>query len=249
MLLVDDTALLRRLAEALEWIAVNPAGVSPLAVAIFHPHLAKLGNAIISHDLTLRSDDQEKLRVISKACGSSLTYVWGPPGTGKTHLIAELIAELLKRGECILVSSHTHAAVDQVIYASIKETGPLAGSPLVSEGKIIRIGQTTDKRVPDSVRLAKVLEVKAQDMQARVLELEKQIQPLSDRLTAGKERIALWEQLALITSKLEESRAAVMDAEIAHRRVQLVMDESSRAILQRREDLDRAQSSVVLPRI
>jgi predicted nuclease with TOPRIM domain len=243
MLLVDDTALLRRLAEALEWIAVNSAGVSPLAVAIFHPHLAKIGNAIISHELTLKyqSDDQDKLRVISQACGSSLTYVWGPPGTGKTHLIAELIAELLKRGERILVSSHTHAAVDQVIYASVKEKGPLAGIPLVSEGKIIRIGQTTDKRVPDSVRLAKVLEAKAQDMQARVLELEKQVQPLSDRLTACEERIGRWEQLAQITSKLEETRAAVMNAEIAYRRAQWFIDESPRTLHQRRKDLDRAQ--------
>jgi len=243
MLLVDDTALLRRLAEALDWIAANPLGVSPLAVAIFHPHLAKLGNAIVSPDLTLRymNDDQEKLRVISQACGSSLTYIWGPPGTGKTHLIAELIAELLKRGERILVSSHTHAAVDQVIYASVKETGPLAVSPLVSEGKIIRIGQTVDKRVPDTIRLAKVLEAKAQDMQAKVLELEKQVQPLSGRLTACQERIVLWEQLVLSASKLEEGRVAFMDAEIEHRRAQSVMDDSSRTILQRREDLDRAQ--------
>lgn len=243
MLLVDDTALLRRLAEALDWIAANPAGVSPLAVAIFHPHFAKLGNAIVSPDLTLRymNDDQEKLRVISQACGSSLTYIWGPPGTGKTHLIAELIAELLKRGERILVSSHTHAAVNQVIYASVKETGPLAASPLVSEGKIIRIGQTVDKRVPDNIRLVKVLEAKAQDMQARILELEVQAQPLSGRLTACQERITLWEQLVLIASKLEESRAVVMDADIEHRRAQSGIDESSRMILHRREDLDRTQ--------
>jgi len=243
MLLVDDTALLRRLAEALEWIAVNPAGVSPLAVAIFHPKLAKLGYAIISHDLTTRymSDNQEKDRVIRQACGSSLTYVWGPPGTGKTYLIAELIAELLKCGERVLVSSHTHAAVDQVIYASVKEAGPLAASPLVSEGKIIRIDQTVDKRVPDSIRLIKVLEAKAQNMQARILELKVQVQPLSDRLTACQERIALWEQLVLIATKLEESRAAVMDAEIAQGRAQSLMDDSSRTILQRREDLERAQ--------
>jgi len=249
MLQIDDTALLRKLAEVLEGLVRNPAGISPLAVAIFHPHLAKTGHVALSQELTRRyaSDDQEKLPVISQACGSSLTYVWGPPGTGKTRLIAELIAELLKRGERVLVTSHTHAAVDQAIYASTKDNdqdpGPLAGSQLVSEGKVIRIGRTTDRRVPDSVRFDKVLEAKAHDMQARILELEEKARPLSDKVTACRERIALWERLALITKQVEAAKASVMDLEIAHRRALSIVNESSMMIKQCRLDIARAQKA------
>jgi len=249
MLQVDDTALLRKLAEVLEGLVKNPAGISPLAVAVFHPHLAKTGNVVLSQELTRRytSDDQEKLPVISQACGSSLTYVWGPPGTGKTRLIAELIAELLKRGERVLVSSHTHAAVDQAIYASTKDIeddpGPLANSPLVSEGKVLRIGRTSDRRVPDSVRFEKVLEAKAYDMQARILELEEKARPLSDKLTACQERIALWERLALITKQVEQAKAMGMESEIAYRRALALVNESAMVIEQCRLDIARAQKA------
>ena len=66
------------------------------------------------------SIDDEQRAVLQQALGSSLTYVWGPPGTGKTHLIAHLIAALVARGERVLVTSHTHAAVDQALYAAVK---------------------------------------------------------------------------------------------------------------------------------
>ena len=39
----------------------------------------------------------------------------GPPGTGKTRVIGKAVQELWKRGERILVASHTNIAVDNVI--------------------------------------------------------------------------------------------------------------------------------------
>lgn len=43
--------------------------------------------------------------------------VQGPPGTGKTFLLALLLAALAWRGERILVTAHTHLAVDNVMAA------------------------------------------------------------------------------------------------------------------------------------
>ena len=44
-----------------------------------------------------------------------LLLIVGPPGTGKTRVIARAALELAKRGEKVLVASHTNRAVDNVV--------------------------------------------------------------------------------------------------------------------------------------
>ena len=88
-------------------------------MSAFHP-----SNAIVNKDSTVDlsasplSDEQRQ--VLRQALGSTVTYVWGPPGTGKTHLIAHLIAALLSSKQRVLLTSHTHVAVDQALYETVK---------------------------------------------------------------------------------------------------------------------------------
>jgi hypothetical protein len=42
-------------------------------------------------------------------------FVWGPPGTGKTTVILEAVKDALAHGRSVLVASHTHVAVDNVL--------------------------------------------------------------------------------------------------------------------------------------
>lgn len=131
--------------------ANNPSGLGPLATTVFHPTSAIVGTAQLPDTPALLRVTGELMTVLEQACGSSLTYVWGPPGTGKTFAIAHLVTALIESGERVLVTSHTHAAVDQAAYATVKsETGregPLADHPAVKDGKVIRIGRTLDKKI------------------------------------------------------------------------------------------------------
>jgi hypothetical protein len=73
ILTIDDTMLLRRLAEALEEKAKNPSSIGPLARVAFHPHLANLGVAVLPEARVSLSGPNRA--IIEKACGSSLTYI------------------------------------------------------------------------------------------------------------------------------------------------------------------------------
>jgi len=43
------------------------------------------------------------------------SFLWGPPGSGKTTAICELIAQLASKGKKVLLCASTHVAVDNVI--------------------------------------------------------------------------------------------------------------------------------------
>ncbi|RBW65646.1 hypothetical protein DS893_08380 [Vibrionales bacterium C3R12] len=59
---------------------------------------------------------KEQREFVSKALGSSdFTILDGPPGTGKTTTILELIVQLVRQGKRILLSASTHAAINNVL--------------------------------------------------------------------------------------------------------------------------------------
>ncbi|MFB6085916.1 MAG: AAA domain-containing protein [Halodesulfurarchaeum sp.] len=57
-------------------------------------------------------------RAINRALGAEdLALIHGPPGTGKTYTIATLVAELVDRGDRVLLSAFTNRAVDNALEA------------------------------------------------------------------------------------------------------------------------------------
>jgi hypothetical protein len=60
--------------------------------------------------------DAAQLRVFRRALSvPDLLLVWGPPGTGKTTTITEIVAAHAERGERVLLTSHANRAVDNVL--------------------------------------------------------------------------------------------------------------------------------------
>lgn len=168
-LLIDDTALLRRLLEVLEERGLVKDPLKCLAVLVFHPCEAKIKRVKLPN---LSSGIlPEQRNAIECACGSSVTYIWGPPGTGKTFVIAHLIHSLIESGERVLVCSHTNAAVNQALSESLDKV--LKDSRLVEEGKIVRIGRVTDEsNVPKEVQLEKIVENRAASLTRQLLKSE-----------------------------------------------------------------------------
>ena len=77
-------------------------------------------------------------RAVALALTPGVTWLWGPPGTGKTTTIGTLVAELCVRGFRVLLTAPTNAAVDVSVCAVLKEIPELAG------GGLVRLGQPSD---------------------------------------------------------------------------------------------------------
>jgi serine/threonine protein kinase len=92
----------------------------------------------------------EKLGVLTQALGTTeMLSIEGPPGTGKTDLISEIVIAWLARfpKHRILIASQTHSALDEAIERITKLRSEMGSA-------IIRIGRHDDPRIaPASQKL------------------------------------------------------------------------------------------------
>jgi len=88
--------------------------------------------------------DDEKKSVLSRALGvQDILAIEGPPGTGKTKLIAEIVVQWLRinPGHRVLLSSQTHIALDNVLERV---------AAMDSNVDLIRIGRPDEPRISEA---------------------------------------------------------------------------------------------------
>ena len=69
---------------------------------------------------------------------SGLTYLWGPPGTGKTHTVARVVQSLVARDFKVAIIAPTNVAVDTAVLATYR--GYLAARVELPGGFLVRAG-------------------------------------------------------------------------------------------------------------
>ena len=94
-----------------------------------------------SPDSSLNLAQQAALAAMT---GEGAVFVWGPPGTGKTKVITAAVRDAVGRGRTVLIASHTHVAVDNVLENLIRSPG---AADLLRPGVAVRVAsaQTQDK--------------------------------------------------------------------------------------------------------
>jgi len=87
--------------------------------------------------------NQSQQKAVASSIGRDTTFIWGPPGTGKTQTIGEIGFQLYERNRPVLLVSHTNTAVDQAI---LRIGGKIHKDDL-ENGKVIRVGDPKDDRL------------------------------------------------------------------------------------------------------
>jgi hypothetical protein len=64
---------------------------------------------------TFRFDDDQKAAIAGAISTPHAFFIKGPPGTGKTSVIAETVLQLVARGERVLLVAPMHVALDEVL--------------------------------------------------------------------------------------------------------------------------------------
>ncbi len=196
-LVLNQTDLLRRLKEKIQLLqADSDLGLAP---SVFGYVSSTLSSTELPPGLSERLGDSRTRAVLQQALASDVTFVWGPPGTGKTFTIAALVASLAELNQTVLVTSHTHAAVEQALWALVeppfhaRKAGFLHASPLVDEGRILKVGTLRAKdKFPPEVQLDSYLEQKAEERDANIQALQEERERAAAYCAGLQQHVDVW---------------------------------------------------------
>jgi superfamily I DNA and/or RNA helicase len=78
---------------------------------------------------------------MERVFGQDVTFIWGPPGTGKTFTLAKIIARAAAQGRKVLASGISNIAVDHLTRAVVKEMERVKETrELLEARKVLRFG-------------------------------------------------------------------------------------------------------------
>lgn len=121
--------------------------------------------------------NQYQIAAIKRCMHFPLSFVWGPPGTGKTSTLGHLVAQLALEKESILVAAHANVAVDAATLAictALEEVG--------LNHSVVRVGLPVEPRVRElGVSSHDRALAQRRDLAERLRSLEKQIVSLGSR--------------------------------------------------------------------
>jgi len=121
-----------------------------------------------------------QIDAIQMALGSEVSYIIGPPGTGKTSTLAAIAFAHLREGRTVLITAHTNIAVDNAIMKLADICRDTGYTQELSEGKILRYGTPQLKQLREGNRYAEVNIAKVAS--SRAVHLQQQHKKLEDSL-------------------------------------------------------------------
>lgn len=164
-------------------------------------------------DLKVRYGQEAAVEAASK---HRVSFVWGPPGTGKTETLARIADTHILKNHRVLILSHNNVAFDGAILRIGKL---LAGGGRLHRGLVVRWGFARLPEIRDhpfllASRLAESrfpeLAQSIRKLTARNREMSRQMRNLR-----GSASVELGAELAELKNRLKEIRALLRDEEVA----------------------------------
>lgn len=186
-LIISNYYLLQLLYDKLKKVDNGELKLTDLPEKTFNlkPALVGLEEYLIPPSQTnLPNESQEK--AIKLTLGSEVSFIWGPPGTGKTQTIARIIEGFLDKNLSTLLISHTNAATDGALLNVVKH---LESKDEYRDGRILREGTIQNDELNNQY-----------DMVKPEIVLEKKGFPIKNEIEVLKRHI---DEISLTTSKSE----------------------------------------------
>ena len=141
----------------------------------------------------------------NRATSEGITFIWGPPGTGKTETLANIALEHMAHGRRVLMLSYSNVSVDGALLRVAKKAD-------LPDGRIIRYGYPRTKELLESKKLTSY-----QYMLQKHPDMAQEYQTLNERKKRLKrkdsERIEINKRLNAIRNfLLEQEKELIQNA-------------------------------------
>lgn len=151
---------------------------------------------------------------IKLALGSEVSFIWGPPGTGKTQTIARIIEGFLSKHLSVLLIAHTNVATDGALLDVVKH---LESFDDYRDGKFLREGaiQKPELKEYEMVVPAIVLEKKGLPIKNEIETLTKRIDEISLRASKSEGVIRQFQKIEALRKEEENIKGDISSKENA----------------------------------
>ncbi len=126
--IIPNLAAIERQLAAIGFIekAADDGSLAPLRALVGLSHGSSLSPSKLQREQSRINDefDESQRECIRNAITTPhFALIQGPPGSGKTKVIGEIVRHALAAGERVLVVSPTHVAVDNVVEGLVRDAG------------------------------------------------------------------------------------------------------------------------------
>jgi hypothetical protein len=200
-LIISSYYLLEMLCQRLEGIKTGSIPASDLAMKTFGFTASEtLSNSTYKTPSSQHGLNLSQEKALRQALGSEVTYIWGPPGTGKSQTIATIVEAMVKMGKSVLVLAHTNSATDSVMLKTVEH---LITSDELRDGKFVREGTTSPELAAFNVIPEVIMEQRGSDIRIELAKLEEDAARINSIL--NRHNIAK-KHFEAISQKLEKER-------------------------------------------
>ncbi len=226
MLMIYKTALLEALKEKIE--AVNKGEITlnrTLADAVVQPG-ALLNRPVhpIQANGGSELDDSQRAAYYT-ALREAVTFIWGPPGCGKTMTLSAIVHSVFDGRKRALICSNTNKAVDQVLYKICEVL--THEHPAMEGGKVVRLGRIADDKLESKygkdVAIDEIAERRSAKLAGKKRQLEEEIARIDAYIAymqqSKQQRDELSAEIRQIETEIAALRKDVAIDEIAARRL------------------------------
>ncbi|WP_327140313.1 AAA domain-containing protein [Nocardia sp. NBC_01327] len=175
-------------------------------------------------------------RAIEHALASEVTFVWGPPGTGKTDVVASIVEGCYRQGLRTLFVAPTHIAVDQALE---RICDLLCGEEQFEDGLVQRKGAIAapalDRRYGDRIVAERIADRAASNLDEQIVQAKAQLHAVESDIRQYDEASELSAELSRIGAQLSEidRQVVAFDTEL---------EAATKSVAQLRQQIDEIGS-------
>ena len=203
---IDNSYLIEKLKKVYDEYLENKVG--KINIKTIKKTLFKSKGEVLEKKPKVNKDglNEEQFQAVKQSLGSDIVYIWGPPGTGKTHCLSKVIESFYHEKKKVLLVSNTNAAVDIVVknlgdrlYKKDKD---------FNEGSVLRYGdivnETLYKKYGDYVNVDKAAERLSKKLVEERKKFEKIIEELNKKALPHKKILEAFNSIDGTNSKIEK---------------------------------------------
>ena len=253
-LITNDSFLLERLKEKLEDIQKGAASCNhAFADQVIGEVAVKSADA--EPDETVWHGvpplNQEQRQAVRRALGSTATFVWGPPGTGKTTTLARVVEAFYRAGHSVLLVSNTNIAVDTALLQVARR---LEGEVAFQQGAVVRYGPVVSgdelaQQYGDQVVVERIVERLSRDLLEQKRAAERQLRAVQQEAQPLRAAIRAYEEVERLTQQIAENERNLTATQQRLAAAQRKREEHVARLARLQNDLTRARAAGSLRRL